>query len=70
MTTDSQPQRIVFAIIYVWHGNTAQNGCEESTWCSQTVDAEGIVTTVLRCPFGMINLARRQYVLVNIGKNV
>ena len=70
MAADGQPQRIVLAIVYVWHGDAAQNGRKEGAWSPQTVDAKRIVAAVFGCPFRMVNLARGQYVLVDVGQNI
>ena len=54
-TTDCQCGSVVFAVVYVREFDLSENRGIKSPWSSQTIDAQGIVTAVFRCPFAMVD---------------
>ena len=57
---------IVFAIACVWELQLPEQRCEESAWRSQSVDAQGIVASVVVGPFRMVYQSWRQRVEVEV----
>ena len=69
-TAESQSQRIVFSIGCIGEFYLTEQRREEGTRCSESVDAKGIVRSVLVGPFGMADKSRRQCVQVEVAHPV
>ena len=65
-----QPQGIVFAITGVRYLQFSQYGGIESSWCSQSVYSQGVVSAVLRCPFPVVYESWRQGFQLEVAHSV
>ena len=70
MAGEVQSKGIVFAIARIGHFHFAQYRSIECARCTQTVNAEGIVTPVVRCPLLVIDDARSNHVHVEVRHHV
>ena len=67
---EHQSQRIVLAIAGIGESNAAQQRREEGSGCSQAIDAQGIVGTVLVSPLLVSNQSWRQRVQLKVTHTV
>lgn len=70
MTGESQSQCVVFSVTGVGHTDVTQQWCIEGPGCSQSVDAQSIVCSVLVRPFPVVDDTRRKCVQTEISHAV
>ena len=69
-TTESQSHSIVFAITCVRELMLTNQRSEESTWCTESVDTQGIVATIILCPLIMTNQARWKGIKIKVTHTI
>ena len=70
MPRKNQSEGIIFAITGIWELYLSQQRCEEGTRCSETVDTQSIVWTVLVCPLLMIDKSRGEGIQLEVAHAV
>ena len=70
VTAHGKHEGIVLTVVDIWHGKVAQHWREHAAWGTQAIDAQGVVAAIFRSPLGMVDLARRKDVLVDVSENV
>ena len=69
-TAESQAHSIVFAITCVRELMLTNQRSEESTWCTESIDTQGIIATIILCPFIMANQARWKGIKIEVTHTI
>ena len=67
MARENQTQSIVLAIRGVGESHLAQQRGEEGAWCTQSVDAQSVIWSVLIGPLSVVYQSWRQGVQVEVA---
>ena len=68
--TESQSHGIVLAVACIREFYLPSQWGEEGAWCSESIDSQCVVGSILGCPLGMVNQARWQRVQVEVAHAV
>ena len=70
MTTEGKSHGIVLAVTGVGELQLAGQGGEECAWRSKSIDAKGVVWTIVVGPLTVVNNAGRQGLKVEVAHSV
>ena len=69
-TTKSQAHSIVFAITGVRKLMQTNQRSEEGTWCTESIDTQGVVATIILRPLIMANQARWKGIKIEVAHTI